>query len=323
MKIKNFVLISAACLLATGCVSKKLYNELSARHAEAVAENEALSAENQKNLSQANRYRTLYEDAVKELNAVRERADRDSAALEQLKKQYADAQQTYRQMLESKESLLDASSRQAREFLEELKAKQDSIAALESELSKGQADLRAREARVAQLEGMIAQIQDKLSSIKNDLLKALGAYQDKGLTITQRNGKIYVSLENRLLFPSGSWQVDNEGRRAIEELTKVLVSQPDIHVMIEGHTDNVPYRGQGVLKDNWDLSVMRATAIVKLITRNPSIDPRNISAAGRSEYDPILPNTQADNRARNRRTEVIITPDLSAVVKMLDQFSLE
>lgn len=323
MKIKNFVLISAACLLATGCVSKKLYNELSARHAEAVAENEALSAENQKNLSQANRYRTLYEDAVKELNAVRERADRDSAALEQLKKQYADAQQTYRQMLESKESLLDASSRQAREFLEELKAKQDSIAALESELSKGQADLRAREARVAQLEGMIAQIQDKLSSIKNDLLKALGAYQDKGLTITQRNGKIYVSLENRLLFPSGSWQVDNEGRRAIEELTKVLVSQPDIHVMIEGHTDNVPYRGQGVLKDNWDLSVMRATAIVKLITRNPSIDPRNISAAGRSEYDPILPNTQADNRARNRRTEVIITPDLSAVEKMLDQLSLE
>lgn len=323
MKIKNFVLISAACLLATGCVSKKLYNELSARHAEAVAENEALSAENQKNLSQANRYRTLYEDAIKELNAVRERADRDSAALEQLKKQYADAQQTYRQMLESKESLLDASSRQAREFLEELKAKQDSIAALESELSKGQADLRAREARVAQLEGMIAQIQDKLSSIKNDLLKALGAYQDKGLTITQRNGKIYVSLENRLLFPSGSWQVDNEGRRAIEELTKVLVSQPDIHVMIEGHTDNVPYRGQGVLKDNWDLSVMRATAIVKLITRNPSIDPRNISAAGRSEYDPILPNTQADNRARNRRTEVIITPDLSAVEKMLDQLSLE
>ena len=323
MKIKNFVLISAACLLATGCVSKKLYNELSARHAEAVAENEALSAENQKNLSQANRYRTLYEDAVKELNAVRERADRDSAALEQLKKQYADAQQTYRQMLESKESLLDASSRQAREFLEELKTKQDSIAALESELSKGQADLRAREARVAQLEGMIAQIQDKLSSIKNDLLKALGAYQDKGLTITQRNGKIYVSLENRLLFPSGSWQVDNEGRRAIEELTKVLVSQPDIHVMIEGHTDNVPYRGQGVLKDNWDLSVMRATAIVKLITRNPSIDPRNISAAGRSEYDPILPNTQADNRARNRRTEVIITPDLSAVEKMLDQLSLE
>lgn len=323
MKIKNFVLISAACLLATGCVSKKLYNELSARHAEAVAENEALSAENQKNLSQANRYRTLYEDAVKELNAVRERADRDLAALEQLKKQYADAQQAYRQMLESKESLLDASSRQAREFLEELKAKQDSIAALESELSKGQADLRAREARVAQLEGMIAQIQDKLSSIKNDLLKALGAYQDKGLTITQRNGKIYVSLENRLLFPSGSWQVDNEGRRAIEELTKVLVSQPDIHVMIEGHTDNVPYRGQGVLKDNWDLSVMRATAIVKLITRNPSIDPRNISAAGRSEYDPILPNTQADNRARNRRTEVIITPDLSAVEKMLDQLSLE
>ena len=93
--------------------------------------------------------------------------------------------------------------------------------------------------------------------------------------------------------------------------------------MIEGHTDNVPYRGQGVLKDNWDLSVMRATAIVKLITQNPSIDPRNITAAGRSEYDPVLPNTNSDNRARNRRTEVIITPDLSAIEKMIDELSID
>lgn len=323
MKLKHLALIAVVGASLCGCVSKKLYNELAARHAEAVAENEALGAENQKNLSQANRYRALYEQTHGELEAMRKRAADDRAALEQLKSQYADAQDTYRKMLENKENLLDASSRQAREFLQELKAKQDSIAALEAELAKGQADLRAREARVAQLEGMIAQVQDKLSSLKNDLMKALGAYEGKGLTITQRNGKIYVSLENRLLFPSGSWQVDNEGRRAIEELTKVLVSQPDIHVMIEGHTDNVPYRGQNVLKDNWDLSVMRATSIVKLITRNPSIDPRNITAAGRSEYDPILPNTQADNRARNRRTEVIITPDLSAIEKMLDQLRID
>ena len=103
----------------------------------------------------------------------------------------------------------------------------------------------------------------------------------------------------------------------------MLVAQPDIRVMIEGHTDNVPYRGQGVLKDNWDLSVMRATAIVKLITQNPSIDPRNITAAGRSEYDPVLPNTNSDNRARNRRTEVIITPDLSAIEKMIDELSID
>ena len=157
---------------------------------------------------------------------------------------------------------------------------------------------------------MISQIQDKLTSVKNALMDALVGFEGKGLTITQRDGKIYVSLENRLLFPSGSWQVDSEGRRAIR-------------VMIEGHTDNVPYRGQGVLKDNWDLSVMRATAIVKLITQNPSIDPRNITAAGRSEYDPVLPNTNSDNRARNRRTEVIITPDLSAIEKMIDELSID
>lgn len=105
-------------------------------------------------------------------------------------------------------------------------------------------------------------------------MKALVGFEGKGLTITQRNGKIYVSLENRLLFPSGSWQVNNEGRRAITEITKVLVSQPDIKVMIEGHTDNVPYKASGTIKDNWDLSVMRATSIVRLITQNKDIDPK-------------------------------------------------
>ncbi len=321
--IRIAALCLLACLLSTGCVSKKLYNELAARHAEAVAENEALAAENQKNLSEAGRYRSLYQEASDQLEAARRQSAADREALEQLKRQYADSQQSYQKMLENKENLLDASSRQAREFLAELKAKQDSISSLEAELARKQADLNSREARVAQLEGMISQIQDKLTSVKNALMDALVGFEGKGLIITQRDGKIYVSLENRLLFPSGSWQVDSEGRRAIAEITKVLVAQPDIRVMIEGHTDNVPYRGQGVLKDNWDLSVMRATAIVKLITQNPSIDPRNITAAGRSEYDPVLPNTNSDNRARNRRTEVIITPDLSAIEKMIDELSID
>lgn len=322
MKTRILVLLTAAVVFSS-CVSKKLYNELATRHADAVAENEALASENQKNLSEANKYRSLYEGLAAQMESVKKQAAADKAALDELKRQHAEAQEAYQKMLRGKEDLLDASSKQSREFLAELKAKQDSIAALEAELAKKQADLRARETRVAQLEGMIAQIQDKLSSIKNDLMKALVGYEGKGLTISQRDGKIYVSLENRLLFPSGSWQVNSEGRRAIEEITKVLVSQPDIRIMIEGHTDNVPYRGSGALKDNWDLSVMRATSIVKLITDNKAINPRNITAAGRSEYEPVLPNTNADNRARNRRTEVIITPDLSVIEKMLDELQID
>lgn len=322
MKTRIIVLLAAAAVCSS-CVSKKLYNELAARHADAVAENEALASENQKNLSEANKYRSLYEDLAAQMESVKKQAAADKAALDELKRQHAEAQEAYQKMLRGKEDLLDASSKQSREFLAELQAKQDSIAALEAELARKQADLRARETRVAQLEGMIAQIQDKLSSIKNDLMKALVGYEGKGLTISQRDGKIYVSLENRLLFPSGSWQVNSEGRRAIEEITKVLVSQPDIRIMIEGHTDNVPYRGSGALKDNWDLSVMRATSIVKLITDNKAINPRNITAAGRSEYEPVLPNTNSDNRARNRRTEVIITPDLSVIQKMLDELDIE
>ena len=322
MKTRIIVLLAAAVVFSS-CVSKKQYNQFAARQADAEAENEALAGENQKNLSEANKYRSLYEDLAAQMESVKKQAAADKAALDELKRQHAEAQEAYQKMLRGKEDLLDASSKQSREFLAELQAKQDSIAALEAELAKKQADLRARETRVAQLEGMIAQIQDKLSSIKNDLMKALVGYEGKGLTISQRDGKIYVSLENRLLFPSGSWQVNSEGRRAIEEITKVLVSQPDIRIMIEGHTDNVPYRGSGALKDNWDLSVMRATSIVKLITDNKAINPRNITAAGRSEYEPVLPNTNADNRARNRRTEVIITPDLSVIEKMLDELQID
>ena len=169
---------------------------------------------------------------------------------------------------------------------------------------------------------MISGIQEKLTAIKNSLTKALGGFEGKGLTIHQRNGKIYVSLENRLLFPSGSWQINAEGKNAIDEITKVLVAEPNIKIMIEGHTDNVPFKSSGSIKDNWDLSVMRATTIVRLITSNKKIDPKNITAAGRSEYEPLLPNTNADNRAKNRRTEVIITPDLSSIEKMLEELSI-
>ncbi len=323
MNTGKLLIIASLALLLSGCVSKKLYRELESRHADAVAENEALAAENQKNLSEANRYKSLNEALASDLDALKKQYAADKAALDDLKRRYAQAQQSYSDMLKNKENLLDASSKQSREYLAQLKAKEDNIAALEAELSRKEADLKSREQRVAQLEGMISGIQDKLSSLKNELMKALVGFEGKGLTITQRNGKIYVSLENRLLFPSGSWQVNNEGRRAITEITKVLVSQPDIKVMIEGHTDNVPYKASGTIKDNWDLSVMRATSIVRLITQNKDIEPKNITAAGRSEYEPLFPNTNTDNRARNRRTEVIITPDLSAVEKMLSEIEIE
>ena len=143
-------------------------------------------------------------------------------------------------------------------------------------------------------------------------------FEDKGLTVEARDGKVYVSMENKLLFRSGSWTVGAEGRLAIEELGNVLADNPDIAILIEGHTDNVPYSGKGPLKGNWDLSTKRATAIVKQLLENPDILPQNLTAAGRGEYLPIAPNSTRQGRAANRRIEVVLSPKLDEIKQIIN-----
>jgi len=120
-----------------------------------------------------------------------------------------------------------------------------------------------------------------------------------------------------MLFESGSWVLGKEGVEAVEALGRGLVMNPNTSILIEGHTDNKPYRGNGNIKDNWDLSIKRATAVVEVLKRNPDIDPRNLTAAGRGEHAPIATNETIEGRAKNRRIEVIITPKLDEVIKIL------
>jgi chemotaxis protein MotB len=177
--------------------------------------------------------------------------------------------------------------------------------------------LKEKEKKIEELEFLIQQREEYLSSIKDNLSEALRGFEGKGLTVEQKNGKVYVSLENRLLFPSASWEVNQGGQNAIRELSKVLANQDDLNVVIEGHTDSDPYNGGKELADNWDLSVKRATSIVKLILSNRGIDPRRITAAGKSEYIPVSDNKSAAGKSKNRRIEVIIEPDLSKIEAML------
>jgi chemotaxis protein MotB len=126
-------------------------------------------------------------------------------------------------------------------------------------------------------------------------------------------------MENKLMFPSASWTVSKEGANAIKQLAKVLEQDTSLNIMVEGHTDNDAYRGSTAVKDNWDLSVMRATAIVKLLLKQgPSINPARVVAAGHAEYSPKVKNTSAANKARNRRTEIILTPQLGEVMKLVE-----
>jgi chemotaxis protein MotB len=202
----------------------------------------------------------------------------------------------------------------------ELQKKEDELRLLATELSQKKLDLdrlsldlAAREKRVNELEALIAQKDAAVKALKDKIMKALMGFKDKGLTVVQKNGRVYVSMEAKLLFPSGSTAVNSEGKKALVELAKVLQEQSDLDVLVEGHTDSDKMKSSTHPEDNWELSVLRATSVVKIMLKNSSIAPKTITAAGRSMYLPIDEN----DKAKNRRIEVILTPKLDELFEMI------
>lgn len=207
---------------------------------------------------------------------------------------------------------------------EQLLKKEDELKALELRLNKQQQDLDAlaaqlkqREARVNELESILKNKDQATAELKKKLQDALTGFEGKGLTITQKNGKVYVSMDESLLFESGKTAVQPKGIDALKNVAKVLEQNPDINVLIEGHTDDVPMKGAGEIKDNWDLSVIRATSVTKIILQNSKTDPTRITSAGRGEFFPLDPAKTPEARKKNRRTEIILTPKLDELLKVL------
>ena len=178
--------------------------------------------------------------------------------------------------------------------------------------------IKSREQDLENLHVLLQEKDANLAKLKNSVAKALLGFKGEGLSVDQRNGKLYVSLENSLLFASGSWNVNSNGQKAINQLSKVLAHQKDLQILVEGHTDNVPYTSTGMVKDNWDLSVMRATSIVKILTNNKGINALNITAAGKGPFSPLVTNNSAENRAINRRIEIILSPNIDALLNLLE-----
>jgi chemotaxis protein MotB len=215
--------------------------------------------------------------------------------------------------------VLQTNMNKNRELLAQLEAKEKALASEQARLNKLKTDLQANSQRLAELESLMAAKDASMKKLKETLSKALNSFEGKGLTVQQKNGKVYVSMENKLLFSSGSWAVGTEGRRAVVEVGKVLGANPDIAVLIEGHTDDDAYGGSGPIADNWDLSTKRATAIVSILGENKSINKQNLTAAGRSEYAPLMSNDTPEGKAKNRRIEIILTPKLDEISKMLNE----
>ena len=230
----------------------------------------------------------------------------------------------YNRMLAGSEKDNAKLSGQLQMTQEQLLKKEDELKALELKLNKQQQDLDAlsaelkkREARVNELEEVLRKKDQATADLKKKLQDALMGFEGKGLTITQKNGKVYVSMDESLLFESGKTSVQPKGIEALKNVAKVLEQNADINVLIEGHTDDVPMVGRGEIKDNWDLSVIRATSVTKIILQNSKTDPTRITSAGRGEFFPLDGAKTPEARKKNRRTEIILTPKLDELLKVL------
>ncbi len=188
-----------------------------------------------------------------------------------------------------------------------------------SEIKKLSADLERREARLKEVEEILRKRDAATNALKEKLQSALLGFQKSGLAVDIRNGKVYVSLTDKLLFSSGSIVIDDKGKQALAELAKVLKTQPEINISVEGHTDNQRVVNLGQIKDNWDLSVLRATSVVRYMTDEQRIESNRITATGKGEFQPVAAGNSAENRSRNRRIEIVLSPKLDELYDLIKE----
>lgn len=317
--IKKIFVLGISLVVLSSCVSKKIYNDLEKKYNDLKTEKSQVDAENV-DLSQQKNQLELDKNALQsELERLKKELSTLESEFKTSNNNLANLKAAYDALEQDSNAAIKANSEKNRELLAQLEAKEKALQAEQERLDKLKQDLQQRSQRVNELESMIAANDNNLKALRDKLAKALYSFEGRGLTVEQRDGKVYVSMENKLLFASGSWVVGDEGRTAVVEVGKVLAENPDISVLIEGHTDDVPYRGQGQLEDNWDLSTKRATSIVRILKENKDINPLNLIAAGRSEYAPITSNKTSEGRSKNRRIEIILTPKLDEISKMLNE----
>ncbi|NHM06574.1 OmpA family protein [Flavobacterium sp. CYK-4] len=315
----TLTLLIAVLLLTSSCVTKKVYQDLENKYADLKKENRRIQDETDDCIKSKADLQMAYDAIKEELAKTHQEADKNLADYMAASNNLKALQSSYAALEKNSNDALETNMGKNRELLKQLGEKEKALAAEQSRLDKAKADLQASSQRLAELENLMAAKDASMRKLKETLSSALNSFEGKGLTVQQKNGKVYVSMENKLLFSSGSWAVGAEGRKAVVEVGKVLAANPDISVLIEGHTDDDAYGGSGPIADNWDLSTKRATAIVGILSENRDINRQNLTAAGRSEYAPIATNSTAEGKAKNRRIEIILTPKLDEISKMLNQ----
>lgn len=303
------LIIFSSCI-----VSKKKYDDLLAQKVRTEADladrNSSLDAANAELARLNELLNRLKEDTTNLGIDVRN----TSRKLSRLEKEHDQLNTNYKNLLTNSGRLNRDMAQQQQQLLE-IQESLERTRTLNDSLSNSLAE---REKKVKELEQVLANKDRAVQELKNKISNALLNFKENDISVKVKNGKVYVSLAEQLLFGSGSIQIDQKGISALQQLAKAIKDQKDINIMVEGHTDNVPISKKSTyMNDNWDLSVMRATSITRILT-NAGVSPEQITASGRSQYMPLATNDNPQNKQKNRRTEIIITPNLDELFKILE-----
>lgn len=328
--MKKLIVISTACLalLTQSCVPNRKYAEMEARKESAEQENEALRKAKEQLEAQNKELTTNLDTKTKEAGELSADTTKMGKEYRQLRSQYDKINELNDILSKKSDQLLSQATGENKKLVDELnrtqealQKKEDMLKALEKNLNekqsavdKANADLAEKQKRLEDMEKLLSEQAAASEALKNKVQNALLGFKDKGLTVREEDGKVYVSMEAKLLFATGSTAVDPNGKKALIDLAKAIENEADMEVIVEGHTDTDKLSSASYPRDNWDLSVLRATEVVKIMLANSSVKPTVLSAAGRSEYHPV----DASDKAKNRRIEIILQPKLDELYKLIE-----
>jgi chemotaxis protein MotB len=331
MKIVAILVVLSGSLILS-CVTPRQFKDLQHKNKDCQEERTKLKKENERLSVENTELASKIESIDRNISRFAEDSTRKTEEIDQLKSSYKQLSKRYEDLLKAQKTITEGSEAETKKLLEQLRMSQEDLHSKEDELNlisrslddkknnldKLKKELEKRNARLIELERILFKKDSAVKSLKLKVSAALLGFENQGLSVTQKNGKVYVSLEEKLLFESGSTKVGSKGINALKKLTKVLEQNPDINIMIEGHTDDVPVIPGSAFKDNWDLSVQRATSIVRILLEGSKIDPKRLIASGRGEFMPVDKSNTEEARRKNRRTEIILTPKLDELFKILE-----
>lgn len=308
--------------LLFSCVPAKKYNELLEKEREcseslAKYKNDALNYE-----ASSKDYQSKYELASEQMDQLIADSTKMGADYRLLRAKYDKQVATIEALEVNYNKLRLSGAKDVAELSSELEArrielqkKEDALLRKEADLEKQQALITEQQEELKNLQEIIQQQEEATRLLKEKVTNALKNFESQGLSVEERNGKIYVSLEAKLLFASGSTSVEPNGKKALIELATVLENEIELEIIVEGHTDADPMNSSKHPKNNWELSVLRSTSVIEIMIGNSNMDPKQLMAAGRSEFHPVDPN----NKAKNRRIEIIISPNLDALYELISE----